>query len=395
MSKNPVKTLAVFRRLKMYRLETGFSMLEAVVVVGVLLALAVGGFIAYGPIIENAEKAKVQSAATDIYTAVTVASFDGDPATKPEDIVQAFNDSNDTIKAEILESPEGIGAMSATGSAPTGKLDFCVQVMHVKKPNIKSRVGTCSDGAGDPTPGDGSNIGVTFDAVIGASPRGIRWINAELAYNASAAARSEDWDTVWNSSEYIEEEAAYDELTSFELAEYASDPYSRLDSGLPELNADYRSKLAVFDSDKTVTNQQAMVTAYRAVFATALANPIPESDRVLVPAPSNPEKFQGVTIASGSGEALVVRVALPTALYDPNISIGAMRKQGVNLGANTVGIDGDHTYWDVTLTSSTWVTDPDGTITGTVWNTGTYDAGISVLDNRGVSHVMEFIITVQ
>jgi type II secretory pathway pseudopilin PulG len=54
------------RRSLNARLETGFSMLEAVVVVGVLLALAVGGFLAYGPITQNAKIAKMKSAASEV-----------------------------------------------------------------------------------------------------------------------------------------------------------------------------------------------------------------------------------------------------------------------------------------------------------------------------------------
>ena len=62
-----------FKKLKMYKLQTGFTMLEAVVVVGVLLALAVGGFFSYGSITQNAKMAAVNSAASSIYTAILVA----------------------------------------------------------------------------------------------------------------------------------------------------------------------------------------------------------------------------------------------------------------------------------------------------------------------------------
>jgi type II secretory pathway pseudopilin PulG len=143
----------------MYRLETGFTMLEAVVVVGVLLALAVGGFFAYGPIAENAKKAKVKSAASEIHTAVLVANIDGDPATKPQDVIDTYNNSTDKIKVEILEPFEDIAAMS-TAAAPTVEQDFCVQATNIKSPHIVAREGACSnvpgglnpdiDGDGDP-----------------------------------------------------------------------------------------------------------------------------------------------------------------------------------------------------------------------------------------------------
>lgn len=79
----------------------GFSMLEAVVVVGVLLALAVAGFIAYGNITENAKRASVESAAASIYTAIEVAKADGDPNTTPQKVVDEWNASNSGITAKI------------------------------------------------------------------------------------------------------------------------------------------------------------------------------------------------------------------------------------------------------------------------------------------------------
>jgi type II secretory pathway pseudopilin PulG len=81
--------------------ENGFSMLEAVVVVGVLLALAVGGFLAYGQITENAKKASVETAASSVYTAALAAESDGDSTTSSQKIQDAYNASQDTIKVTI------------------------------------------------------------------------------------------------------------------------------------------------------------------------------------------------------------------------------------------------------------------------------------------------------
>lgn len=135
---------------KLYRLETGFSMLEAVVVVGVLLALAVSGFFAYGPIAENAKKAKVKSAASEIHTGVLVASIDGNSETNPQDVVDAWNASTGQIKTKILSS-------SANG-------DFCVSATHVESPHITAQEGYCTgvtgggSGVGDPNDIDGDGI---------------------------------------------------------------------------------------------------------------------------------------------------------------------------------------------------------------------------------------------
>jgi hypothetical protein len=124
-------------------------MLEAVVVVGVLLALAVGGFFAYGPIAENAKRAKVKSAASEIHTGVLVANIDGDPATDPQDVIDTWNSSTDKIRVEILEPAAEIAAMSTTAKS-SAEADFCVQATNVKSPHIKAREGSCSDVASDP-----------------------------------------------------------------------------------------------------------------------------------------------------------------------------------------------------------------------------------------------------
>lgn len=76
-------------------------MLEAVVVVGVLLALAVGGFLAYGQITENAKKATVETAASSVYTAALAAEVDGDPTTGWQKVQDEYNASQDQIKVVI------------------------------------------------------------------------------------------------------------------------------------------------------------------------------------------------------------------------------------------------------------------------------------------------------
>lgn len=149
MNKSSVKARLLAHRFNLRRLETGFSMLEAVVVVGVLLALAIGGFFAYGPIAENAKKAKVKSAASEIHTGVLVASIDGDSMTNPQGVIDAWNASTDKIRTEIL-------APSADGVSANG--DYCVQATNVESPHITAREGSCSTVTSTPgqdTDGDG------------------------------------------------------------------------------------------------------------------------------------------------------------------------------------------------------------------------------------------------
>lgn len=140
---------------KKHRLETGFSMLEAVVVVGVLLALAVGGFFAYGPITQNAKLAKVKSTASEVYTAVMVAHIDGDPTTKPQDVIDTYNASTEKIRVSLLD-PAGesvlLGAMTTAGYIPQTDKDICVSAVNIAESDIKASFGNCPDPVATPAP---------------------------------------------------------------------------------------------------------------------------------------------------------------------------------------------------------------------------------------------------
>jgi type II secretory pathway pseudopilin PulG len=132
------------------RLETGFSMLEAVVVVGVLLAIAVGGFFAYGPIVQNAKLAKLKSAASEVYTAATVNQIDGDPTTKPQDALDAWNASSTTIKVGFFDTKVIATPAMTTGEyTPAQGEDFCIQATDISKPEIEAKSGDCPQPADD------------------------------------------------------------------------------------------------------------------------------------------------------------------------------------------------------------------------------------------------------
>lgn len=149
MEKRLLRIRSLIQRSTSFKLETGFSMLEAVVVVGVLLALAVSGFFAYGPITENAKKAKVRSAASEIHTGVLVASMDDDPNTKPQDVIDSWNLSTDQIFVEILKP--AAGETSANG-------DFCVQATNKQSPLITARTGACDGVTGGPPADPGGGV---------------------------------------------------------------------------------------------------------------------------------------------------------------------------------------------------------------------------------------------
>lgn len=143
MSKILIKTRArSFKLLAGRRLETGFSMLEAVVVVGVLLALAVSGFIAYGTVTENAKVAAVKSAASQVHTAVMVANLDGDPVTTSTTVMDDWNNSNDRIKVRIVGDTVEIAAMTTGEVIPT-EPDVCVEAKYVESTDISALSGSC------------------------------------------------------------------------------------------------------------------------------------------------------------------------------------------------------------------------------------------------------------
>lgn len=74
--------------------ESGFSLIDVVVTVAIIVALSVGGFVSYSGIVANAKAAAATSAADQVYTAVAVNANDGGLA----DPIKAYNDSSDAIK---------------------------------------------------------------------------------------------------------------------------------------------------------------------------------------------------------------------------------------------------------------------------------------------------------
>ena len=72
--------------------EGGFSLIDVVVTVAIIVALSVGGFVAYSGIVDNAKAAATASAADQVYTAITVANTDGGFG-NPTQIVAKYNAS--------------------------------------------------------------------------------------------------------------------------------------------------------------------------------------------------------------------------------------------------------------------------------------------------------------
>jgi len=74
--------------------EGGFSLIDVVVTVAIIVALSVGGFVSYSGIVNNAKAAATTSAADQVYTALAVNANDGGLA----DPIAAYNASSDAIK---------------------------------------------------------------------------------------------------------------------------------------------------------------------------------------------------------------------------------------------------------------------------------------------------------
>lgn len=137
-------------------------MLEAVVVVGVLLALAVSGFFAYGPIVKNANLAKVKTEVSAVFSAVNISMIDGDPTTTPKTVVDAYNGSSSIIKFSILEGQPVVAAMTtATDYVPKSETDYCLRGEFISDSSISAEMGSCPKPTASPTPSTSPTPNVT------------------------------------------------------------------------------------------------------------------------------------------------------------------------------------------------------------------------------------------
>lgn len=100
--------------------ESGFSLLELVVAIGIILILTVGGLIGYGAVRENAKEAASEKAASDVMTAAMVYDHDLDSnGSEVEDAGNVWNDSakDSTIVAEskvVTENGQNCIRVTAT-----------------------------------------------------------------------------------------------------------------------------------------------------------------------------------------------------------------------------------------------------------------------------------------
>lgn len=104
--------------------DSGFSLLELVIAIGIILVLTVGGLIGYGAIQDNAKRAATEAAASEVATAAMAYDTDG---TQP--VQAAVDDWNNSAKkggiivvdAKIVEE-DGLRCVRATATHIDGYL---------------------------------------------------------------------------------------------------------------------------------------------------------------------------------------------------------------------------------------------------------------------------------
>lgn len=100
--------------------QDGFSLLELVIAVSIMLILGIVGFVSYQSYTDNARQAAVDTASHDVLTAVVAAvnTHDGNPA----EVVAAYNDTSPDIMVDITAANQQgimVEAMTCHGDIGT------------------------------------------------------------------------------------------------------------------------------------------------------------------------------------------------------------------------------------------------------------------------------------
>lgn len=130
----------VFNRGEHEVTEDGFSLLELVIAIGIILILTVGGLIGYSAIQKNSKQAAVESAVSAVATAAVV--YDSDPEKNGSEVEDAGKNWNESAKDDsiVTESKvvtvdgqrciqatavhrDGFTASRSTGCAPVSEDD--------------------------------------------------------------------------------------------------------------------------------------------------------------------------------------------------------------------------------------------------------------------------------
>jgi len=102
------------------RSESGFSLIDVVVTVAIIVALSVGGFLAYNGIVANAKQGAVDYAASNVYKSAIVYENDSNDATDACFAVDEYNGSASGIEVELMvpnpTSPEDFNVYYGKGN---------------------------------------------------------------------------------------------------------------------------------------------------------------------------------------------------------------------------------------------------------------------------------------
>lgn len=131
----------MIKKIKHTRNEEGFSLLELVVAVGILLVLTVGGLLAYNGITKNARVAAVQSAADEVYTGAVAYDSNG------QDYKEAVKEWMETRNGDSITVE--VGEKNLDGS-------FCVVAKMAEHSDITASRGSGCEGSTG-APGDGEH----------------------------------------------------------------------------------------------------------------------------------------------------------------------------------------------------------------------------------------------
>lgn len=87
--------------------ESGFSLVDVVVTVAIIVALSVGGFVSYNGLINNAKQGAVDYAASNVYKAALVYESDSNKNTNACNAVDQYNASGNGIKVSLMVPQAG------------------------------------------------------------------------------------------------------------------------------------------------------------------------------------------------------------------------------------------------------------------------------------------------
>lgn len=93
---------SLLKRLRAKRDEKGFSLIDVVITVAVIVALSVGGFVTYNGIVDNAKQGAVDYAASNTYKAALAYESDGNDDTSACSAIDEYNTSSTGIDVQLM-----------------------------------------------------------------------------------------------------------------------------------------------------------------------------------------------------------------------------------------------------------------------------------------------------